>query len=290
MNNNSSNSSEELGNTILTLSPKKTQISPSKRWCFTLNNYTEEDISSIVPLFKNMVNLGVFNKEVGEEGTKHLQGYVEFISKVRPIGLLTKRIHWEKCRGSRMDNVFYCRKTHANGDMEELRRIRANTEFFDNRDYWAVGFKTKPTTIDRADFYPYQEEMTKLFEVKCKWDCRKIYWRYGDTNIGKTQFAKWLAVHLGACIIGGSHKHMLAQVQSAKAPIYVILLSYGDDEVSYRAIEQIKDGLFTSAFGCDNNKMEITDAPHLLVIGNEPPNVLNRNFHKGKYDVKEIDI
>ena len=58
--------------------------------------------------------------------------------------------------------------------------------------------------------------------------------------------------------------------------------------VSYPAIEQIKDGLFSTAFGCDNNKMEIRDAPHLLIIGNEPPDTENIFFHPTKYDVKEI--
>lgn len=52
--------------------------------------------------------------------------------------------------------------------------------------------------------------------------------------------------------------------------------------------KQIKDGLFSSAFGCDNNKMEIRDAPHLIIIGNEPPNMDDRNFHPGKYIVREI--
>jgi hypothetical protein len=81
---------------------------------------------------------------------------------------------------------------------------------------------------------------------------------------------------------------MLAQVQNSEAPIYIVLLSYGDEKVSYRAIEQIKDGLFTSAFGCDNNKMTVRDASHFLIIGNEPPDKDDRNFHPTKYNVKQI--
>ena len=93
---------------------------------------------------------------------------------------------------------------------------------------------------------------------------------------------------MNAVVIGGQNKHILAQVQNQPAPIYIILLSYGDDKISYRAVEQIKDGLFSTAFGCDNNKMEIRDAPHLLIIGNEPPDYNDRHFHPTKYDVKEI--
>jgi hypothetical protein len=91
-----------------------------------------------------------------------------------------------------------------------------------------------------------------------------------------------------AVVIGGANRHILAQVQNQPAPIYIILLSYGDDQISYRAVEQIKDGLFSTAFGCDNNKMEIRDAPHLLIIGNEPPDKSNRCFHPTKYNVAKI--
>jgi len=132
--------------------------------------------------------------------------------------------------------------------------------------------------------------MVKTFEIPCEWNCRTIYWRHGDINIGKTQFCRWLCVHMGAVVIGGENKHILAQVQNQKAPIYIILLSYGDDKISYKGVEQIKDGLFSTAFGCDNNKMEIRDAPHLLVIGNEPPDEGNRNFHPTKYNVKKIGL
>lgn len=146
----------------------------------------------------------------------------------------------------------------------------------------------KIVTIERELFYPWQEELVQILEEPCVWDDRTIYWRYGDINIGKTQFARWLCTHLGAYVIGGTHRHMLAQVQNADAPIYIVLLSYGDEKVSYRAIEQIKDGLFSSSFGCDNNKMTIRNSPHILVIGNEEPDYTDRNYHPTKYNVARV--
>ena len=266
---NSSNSSTEEGNTKPPPNTKTKQISPAKRWCFTLNNYTDDEISSIVPVFNERCSFGLFSKEVGDSGTPHLQGYVEFVDKLRPKSLqLVNRIHWEKAKGNRKQNMTYITK--------------------DEDIFWSIGFPKKPTTIKQEDFYPWQAELVEIFKKPCEWNCRTIYWRYGAINIGKTQFARWLCVHLGAVVIGGQHKHILAQVQNQEAPIYIILLSYGDSMVSYRAIEQIKDGLFSTAFGCDNNKMEIRDAPHLLIIGNEPPDTENIHFHPTKYDVKEI--
>ena len=100
---NSSNSS-----TInLTNGNTKRQISPAKHWCFTHNNYTQQDIeklcSSIVPVKY------VFQEETGTEGTKHLQGYVEFKKKIRPKSLgWSDQIHWEKCRNIKA-SIAYCK-------------------------------------------------------------------------------------------------------------------------------------------------------------------------------------
>lgn len=54
----------------------------------------------------------VFGKEVGEEGTPHLQGYLEAKNSVDFDSL--KRafpmIHWEKAKGSKQANLCYCTK------------------------------------------------------------------------------------------------------------------------------------------------------------------------------------
>lgn len=266
----SSNSSTAGGNTIPQRVEKK-QISPAKRWCFTLLNWTEEQYSSIVPKLDYYCEKWVMGKEFcPTTGTPHLQGFAKFKKKCRPINVIgIKQIHWKVAKGSDKENYDYCTK---------------------DGDFKSKGFPPPVRTIDRKDFYPYQEELAQIFEKECPWDDRTIYWRYGDVNIGKTQFVKWLVKHLGAVVIGGTYKHMLAQVQNSPytTPLFVCLLAYGDEEVSYRALEQIKDGLFTTSFGCDNNKQEIRNASHLLIIGNEPPNRDNRHFHPTKYNVARI--
>lgn len=95
---------EVLGNT-----KTKTRVNPSKYWCFTLNNYTMEHLEHLEHSLSK--DLYIIGKEVGESGTKHLQGYIEFHKRVRPVEHIgIKEIHWERTKGSREDNIRYCSK------------------------------------------------------------------------------------------------------------------------------------------------------------------------------------
>ena len=60
-------------------------MAQSKYWCFTLNNYTDEDVDGVDAWEYDYV---IFGKEVGDNGTPHLQGYVECKTK--------KRLTWLK--------------------------------------------------------------------------------------------------------------------------------------------------------------------------------------------------
>lgn len=57
----------------------------------------------------------IFEHEIGEQGTPHLQGYMEFTKRVRMNQIkgyeCFARAHLEIARGSRKDNYQYCSKT-----------------------------------------------------------------------------------------------------------------------------------------------------------------------------------
>ncbi|AXQ66589.1 MAG: putative viral replication protein [Circoviridae sp.] len=92
----------------------------SKFWVFTINNYTEENQSDLRALGDDpAVSYLVFGREMGEEQTPHIQGYIEFrtrhtLSRVRRM---FPRAHWERRRGSGIEASVYCQK---DGDFEEF--------------------------------------------------------------------------------------------------------------------------------------------------------------------------
>lgn len=93
-------------------------LNRSRNWCWTLNNYEPNPEEWLPPMFGNFKYL-IFGKEVGEEGTPHLQGYVDWINP-RALGGLKKidnRIHWEIRRGTWDEAVDYCKE---DGDWYEF--------------------------------------------------------------------------------------------------------------------------------------------------------------------------
>lgn len=102
--------------------PKK-QATLAKDWVFTWNNPTDDDILSIEQWPYNFI---VFQKEVGENGTPHLQGFVQFTNQTRITALkkLNKRVHWEKRKGTPYEAVHYCEKPKEGCDCKHCVAAR----------------------------------------------------------------------------------------------------------------------------------------------------------------------
>jgi len=92
----------------------------SKYWVFTLNNYDESRDFGVE--FRDRTSYYVIGKEVGESGTKHLQGYAEFTTPKRlsTVRRILASAHWEKRRGSAEQAAAYCKK---DGDYTEAGQI-----------------------------------------------------------------------------------------------------------------------------------------------------------------------
>jgi hypothetical protein len=244
---NSSTSSVTEGNTKTSVTK---QISPAIRWCFTLNNYTEENISSIVSIFKDKAKLYIIGDEVGELGTSHLQGYVEFKSKCRPVGLFEFKPHWEKCKGTRSDNIAYCSK--------EKVLCSYNVP--------------KPIKII-ANLYEWQKNIENIYLDEV--DDRVIHWFWErEGNKGKSAFIKYMIVkHHCLFCSGGKHSDIMNLVFNQDMDmckgVFFDIPRANKGHISYASLEAIKNGLVC------NTKYEtgykVFNSPHVFVFANFPP-------------------
>lgn len=166
-------------------------MAQGKFWCFTWNNFPENYMDYF--LNSNWKYL-VIGKEVGEQGTSHLQGYIEFetnqrLSKMKKIDTT---IHWELRRGSGEQAATYCKKdgdymefgeifipkNGARKDIDEARQIIKETGRMKN----VVEKINSMQAIRVAEIY------LKYNEPKRNWE-PEVYWFYGATGTGKTRAA-----------------------------------------------------------------------------------------------------
>ena len=91
------------------------QVNMTRGWCYTINNFTEEDRDGLRSL-ECVYN--IFGYERGAEGTPHLQGYVHFKSHktLKGVKKMMPRAHLEPRKGTIDQAVDYCKKK----DFEEF--------------------------------------------------------------------------------------------------------------------------------------------------------------------------
>ena len=98
----------------------------SRNWCFTINNFNEDDLESMDILAQaigSSVQYLVIGSETGEEGTPHLQGFIQFTKPIRFKQVkikLGRRAHLEATEGTPWQNVMYCKKE---GDFQEFGNL-----------------------------------------------------------------------------------------------------------------------------------------------------------------------
>lgn len=244
-----------------TKSPKK-RINQSKRWCFTLNNYTDAEVEQMDQVFTDMNIKYIYGYEVGEKcGTPHLQGYIEREKKFRWSELkLTKRIQWIKCNGNRESNLTYCSKE---GEYKTNMRVPKPL--------------VKVTLADVERICPDGINIIDLFKEDEVAGGRKIYWFWEAKGCwGKTLLSKYFVDQMDAICVAGKAadaKFIIADCikNTGECPPIVILdiPRTNGNGVSYQAIEAIKNGILV------NTKYESGmvrfNSPHVLIFANEPP-------------------
>lgn len=177
----------------------------TSNWCFTLNNYTEEEVTAIQGLDVKYI---IYGKEVGESGTPHLQGYVNLArsQKLSYVSKLISRAHWEPCNGSPQQNIDYCSKQ---GDVwfkgiAPFERLSTGQRKGGKRtmEEWdEVVKKAKAGDVDGIDsdiqlkYYRTLKQMAKDYaprppDMDVDADWKGILWIYGEPGCGKSRYVR----------------------------------------------------------------------------------------------------
>lgn len=175
----------------------------SRVWCFTWNNYTEEDVEFLSNI---RVRYIMYGREVGESGTPHLQGFIVFETQRHfgSVKSLMPRAHIEKTRGSIEQNINYVTKQdkepYERGDRPSTQKEKGESEKRRWEDALAFAKAGEWESIDadiRARYergleYVVRKDRRKEL-VALKHDEVNHYWLYGPPGTGKSLRARTMA-------------------------------------------------------------------------------------------------
>lgn len=290
-------------------------MSLSKHWCFTLNNYTDDDERRLGSP-PDDVGYIVYGKEVGESGTPHFQGFISFKSRKRfnqVIAVLGSSCHVERARNVKA-SIDYCKK---DGDFVELgdppvspgertdlesfktavkageRCLKRLREDFSDviakyprfvKDYLDDQVEAAP--LPDHPLYDWQANLVLTLESDA--DDRTIHFLVDFVgNQGKTWFAKWwCSNHRNAQLIEpGKKADMAYALQSDVKYVFVNCTREQVDFLNYSFLEAIKDGVvFSPKY---ESRTRLLGPVHVVVMMNQSPDM--NKLSLDRYDIINLD-
>jgi len=165
-----------------------------RNFCFTLNNWTPLEYEWLKAFECKWMIIG---KEVGEQGTPHLQGAVvlnnqrQFNSLKKMLGF--KRAHIEHMKGTPHDSVVYCSKEDKDPFMKGAYEPGRRTDIHSAIDKLKTAVSVTDLVLKDDDFaatfIKYPNGLTayrNMFEAK-RVGPPTVFWIYGETGTGKTR-------------------------------------------------------------------------------------------------------
>lgn len=161
----------------------------ARRWCFTLNNYTEEECDTIS---KVKCEYLIYGFETGENETPHLQGYIVFKNpkSFNALKKIIPRAHLEKAVGTNRENYMYCSKQDKNpfekGTLPDDKHTKVNLKKELKRD----PINGQKIAAAKRICYGIELEQEMFKEIRLDMLSKpEIIYIYGASGSGKTYWA-----------------------------------------------------------------------------------------------------
>lgn len=277
----------------------------STRWCFTINNWSPEDVTRLLQIDYRYL---VFGREVGENGTPHLQGYIEFKGRKHfgaAKSAISARSHLERARGTAKENAEYCKK---GGDYEEFGEPavvrQGHRSDWDRLRDWLDQFEgERPSRRQLINEFPglwarYSNKLDDIMSAmlpepqftvsgpRAGWqaeldqkldspaDDRQVdFYIDPEGNSGKTWMARYLLQERPAevqYIRPGKRDDMAHCIDETKRIFIVDVPRKQMEILQYSVLEMLKDRLVFSPKYNSRTKV-LTSSPHVIVFCNEKP-------------------
>lgn len=238
----------------------KTPSIERRRWSITVNNYTIEEYETMRQYFEQN-KVWVIGKEIGEEGTPHLQCYLEKKTRFSSLQKIGPRWHIEFCKGNKKQNIDYCTKDGdyiGNGIPKNVKQ-----EILEQ--YKDIIWK------------PWQQEIIDICESKP--DDRTIHWYYERKgNVGKSFLVRYL-YNKYDCIIGNgkmadvlNNVNNIVNIECKEFKLLFLDIPRSSlGYINYGVIEKLKDKLVYSG-KYEGGTINLIDNIHIICFANEKPN------------------
>lgn len=296
----------------------------SRRWVFTINNPTDLDTTHLIRLAGNSDYL-VFGREVGENGTPHLQGFVIFRSNQRftaARGLIGGRAHIEPARGTSQQAAEYCKKDgdyneygtlpSASGrrtDLEDLIQWLDDFERDNDRPATSPDLakhhpaaylkfprlsrladrRARPRALQFGDPRPWQSDLDQELDETSEDDRKIIFIVDQQGNKGKSWFCRWFMTRNPdkTQVLGIGKRDDLTYVVDERKSVYLFVVPRGQMEfLQYSVLEQLKDRMMMSTKYQSKTKTW-KDNNHVVVFSNEAPDL--EKMSADRFDIRYLD-
>lgn len=266
----------EGGNT----NPLFSETSNIRNFCFTKNNYSEEDYEAI----KNWLDEVKSNWIMGREGgtkTKHIQGYVELTKDARfsTVHKMTLNSHIEKRWGTNYQAWNYCRKEgNYETNFEPEKKLSRDEMRIEEKREKVMRARDRLLNKKYKDviWKDWQQWFIDDFEGLCK--DNYVNWIYDyQGQIGKNFLQKFMFAKKGWIPVNGCKAdgilHAVSDYSGEDMDELWMMLNIPrtrKDDVDYNLLETLLDGLFMDS-KYEGGITVLPDFTRVIVFANEPP-------------------